>query len=325
MAPRPRASQGDANNGILNQPREKTIRKPKLSSTPISEVFLKACEERDWKKINACLELGVDINCTGSDNHSALYNSVGFYCYLSGNRKVSDFLIGHPDLDVDQINREGILKISCGTWQKGLLRKLCALPGIDVNAGNPLERATLYHNVAAIKILAENPDLNWNAGGDVFQTPIFRALSGGYVDILELLLSQPTLVLSRTDYKGNSVGHFAVEYSFVKEFNPGELNVSAFPVKCVELLSKDPRMNWNVRNKKGETPIMVALKNKEKDMVKILLKNPNVYRGDIMKTQEGNDILTEMLQEADQENGKLPSKVPDCPVSIYCLVVPCKI
>ena len=67
---------------------------------------------------------------------------------------------------------------------------------------------------------------------------------------------------------------------------------------------------------------MVALKNKEKEMVKILLKNPRVDRGDLMKTKEGNDILTEMIQEADQENRKLPSKVPDCPVSIYCFVIP---
>lgn len=61
---------------------------------------------------------------------------------------------------------------------------------------------------------------------------------------------------------------------------------------------------------------MIALKNKEKEMVKILLKNPRVDRGEIMKTEEGNDILTEMIQEADQENRKLPSKIPDCPVCL---------
>ena len=80
------------------------------------------------------------------------------------------------------------------------------------------------------------------------------------------------------------------------------MNVTCFPVKCVELLSKDPRVNWNVRNAKGETPIMLALKNKEREMVKILLKNPRVDRGEILKTKEGMEILTEMLQETTKEH-----------------------
>ena len=76
-------------------------------------------------------------------------------------------------------------------------------------------------------------------------------------------------------------------------------------------------MNWNVRNAKGETPIMLALKNKEREMVKILLKNPRVDRGEILKTKEGMEILTEMLQETDEEN--IASKVPECPVRICCI------
>ena len=89
----------------------------------------------------------------------------------------------------------------------------------------------------------------------------------------------------------------------------------SFPVKCVELLRKDPRVNWNVRDENGETPIMIALKNKKKEMVKILLKNPKVDRRDHMKTNEGNDILTEMIQEADSPQ-QWP---PPCPVSIVAI------
>ena len=99
------------------------------------------------------------------------------------------------------------------------------------------------------------------------------------------------------------MGHFAVGYSFTKKHYPNLLNVSAFPVKCVELLSKDPRVNWNARNGNGETPIMLALKNKEREMVKILLNTPGVDFGDVTRTSEGQAILREMF-----------SKVPECPV-----------
>ena len=182
----------------------------------------------------------------------------------------------------------------------------------------------MFHNMAAINILAENPTLDWNAGEPFYVTaiPIAGALQRGYADIVELLLSQPTLNLD-VMCSGSSLAHLAVEYETLKSYcYRRELNVSAFPVKCVELLSKDPRVNWNIRNTDGDTPVMVALKNQEKEMVKILLKTPGVDLSDVTKSTEGQAILTEMLQEADKENRKLPSKVPDCPVSIYCSVVP---
>lgn len=208
MAPRPRHPKTSANSGILNQPRERTIRKPKLSNTPISEVFMKACEERDFKKIRACLDLEVDINCRDSDNHSALYKSLSL-SYHPSNRKISDFLIEHPDLDVDQINEEKILNVACYNGGEDQLRKLCELPGIDVNAGYPVRLAVLIRNVAAINILAENSALDWN-GVSFINSPIFLALENGHADIVELLLSQPSLDLGKTGYDWRSVGHIAV-------------------------------------------------------------------------------------------------------------------
>ena len=189
-------------------------------------------EEEDFKKIRACLDLGVDINCRGSDNHSALYNSLDLF---NRNKKIFDFLIEHPYLDVDQINSDGILERACFSAQEDQVRNLCNLPGIDVNAGNPLSTAILHHNVAAINILAENPALDWNAGDYKIQTPIVQALRYGYADIVEILLSKPRLDLTGTDDTGRTVAHFAVEYEGLKRsiYFLETLNVSAFPVKCV--------------------------------------------------------------------------------------------
>lgn len=266
----PRTQQPASSTESLSQPRERTIRNPRVSTkTTLSEVFLEACKKKDFQKINACLTLGVDINSKDSDNHSALYHSLG---YGGDGEKIFDCIITQPELDVEQINKEGILMmVSCGIDQREKLRKLCQLPGIDVNAANPLSWAVGCYNVAAIKILAKNPNLNWNAGNCLFATPIIGALERGFPEVVEILLSQPTLDLERSDDEGRSVGHIAVECS------PSW--ASASPVKCVELLSMDSRVNWNVRNKEGETPIMVALNQNKKEIVKILLITPRLIVG----------------------------------------------
>ena len=63
---------------------------------------------------------------------------------------------------------------------------------------------------------------------------------------------------------------------------------------------------------------MIALRNKEMEMVRILLKTPGVDLGDITKTQEGNDLIKGMIQKADDQTRNLLSKVPECPVSLSC-------
>ena len=266
---------------------------------------MKACKENDDKKIQACLTLGVDINSTDEDGYSGLW-------YAVYNKQLLDIFIKHPDLDIDQVNREQMLENAIPRGAEAV-RKLCNLPGIDVNAGNPLKWAAFHNRKDIMKILAENPKLDWN-NGDEIGYPITMALDSGCADIVEYLLQQPGLDLNVRLYRGRSVGQCAVEYSFLKEYSPHEKNVTRFPVKCVELLSKDSRVDWNIRNDEGETPIMVALKNKETEMVKILLRTPGVFLGDVAKTKEGDVLLKEILQEAEDQKKSLPSSVPECPV-----------
>jgi len=235
------------------------INKQKLSQTPISDVFLKACKEEDFEKVRACLTLGVDINCTDDQTgHSGLF-------YVAHDKKLFDLFIGHPDLDIDQVNRDAILSfVACYDVEK--VRKLCNLPGIDVNAGG-----------------------------------VHAALVGGSVGAVEHLLQQSGLNLDVKLYGGRSVGHIAVKYS---------------PLKCVELLSKDPRVNWNVRNDSGDTPIMVALKGKRIEVVKILLRTPGVSLDDVTETKEGKNLLKEVLQEAEELRRNLAGTVPECPICL---------
>ena len=260
------------------------VSKQKLSETPlsVSDLFLDACKELDIEMVRGCLILGVDINSTDQDGHFGLYHIVNSRKLLDCDwsrfdqyKKLFDLFVEHPDLNIDQVNRDGILARVTNDVKK--IRKLCNLPGIDVNAGNPIAAALDF---------------------------------GSYVSV-EYLLQQTGLNLDVKSYGGKSVGHSAVS----------GFSLFYSPLKCVELLSKDPRVNWNVRNDLGETPIMVALKDKKMEMVKILLKTPGVSLADVTKSKEGENLLKEVFQEAEELRRNLSSTVPECLVKLPAIDV----
>ena len=41
-------------------------------------------------------------------------------------------------------------------------------------------------------------------------------------------------------------------------------------VECVELLSRDTRVDWNRRNESGDTPLMFCIKNNKTEMLEII-------------------------------------------------------
>ena len=43
-----------------------------------------------------------------------------------------------------------------------------------------------------------------------------------------------------------------------------------------QLLSDDERVEWNTKNKAGDSPILYCIKNNKTEMVQILLNNPRV-------------------------------------------------
>ena len=46
--------------------------------------------------------------------------------------------------------------------------------------------------------------------------------------------------------------------------------------KCVELLTEVKGLDWNQRNMKGETPILIAMRENRTDIVKKMMKCPQV-------------------------------------------------
>ena len=47
-------------------------------------------------------------------------------------------------------------------------------------------------------------------------------------------------------------------------------------LRCVEILSRDRRVEWNIKNSDGDTPIMYCLKTNKIEMFRLLLNSPRV-------------------------------------------------
>merc|ERR1712018_383262 len=46
--------------------------------------------------------------------------------------------------------------------------------------------------------------------------------------------------------------------------------------RCLELLSGDRRVDWNIKNSDGDTPVMFCLKNNKMEMARCLINTPGV-------------------------------------------------
>ena len=76
--------------------------------------------------------------------------------------------------------------------------------------------------------------------------------------------SVPHLNLSVTDWRGRNIAQIAVEEE------GGER------LRCVEILSRDRRVEWNIKNSDGDTPIMYCLKTNKMEIFCLLLNCPRV-------------------------------------------------
>ena len=109
--------------------------------------------------------------------------------------------------------------------------------------------------------------------------PVTIALEWGQADILETILAVPPaqLDLGVTDLYGDNVAQIAVES------NEGERE------KCFQLISQVERVDWNLKNSYGETPVMFCLKTNKTAMANVLLNLPEVD----LDTVDTNDLHLE--------------------------------
>ncbi len=152
--------------------------------------------------------------------------------------------------------------------KNGLTQVVLALinTGFDVNSVDNFKRSSLWYaadrgNNALIEVLIENGS-NVDEKDNRLQTPLFRAIIHNHVDTVALLLNH----------------HASLKIKSISGNTPLMVAAADHEKVLQLLLNRSTELNVSQRNHSSETALMIAIKNKCKPCVKVLIEhgsNPN--------------------------------------------------
>ena len=252
--------------------------------------FLSACSAGDLELAKSSLAGGADVNgrrgyllMSQSGLHSAAR-------WGDDRGELLDLLLAQPGLDVnirDDHNWTPLMEACFGGSENSLM-KLLQVDGIEINYQNFSGQTALHlafenDNLGCIKILGEASGLNWNLKDQMEWTPLLTAAVLGRADSLEIILNVPQHQVDLTviDNKGFNVAWCAL-FNAMDNKEDEEEEYRGDRKRCVELLTADPRVDWNFRDPEdGDTPLHFCLENGELErgeveLAKIIIKNPSV-------------------------------------------------
>ena len=220
--------------------------KPVMTHFPANKYrgFIQHCLDNDLEKVKDCLSSGVDVNTVSEDGRWSGLTIAAYYNFPG--LELIEILLAHPDIKVNNTTRYESrqltpLVIACQRGNSAIVSRLVQVPGLDIN----------HQNVGI------GPgDL---CGG---ATPLYWALMAKCSDIVNILVKQPKINYNLKTEVGETLAQAAVR---------------AGNVRCVEtLIAQESFDSWNVPDWRGDTPIMIALKESRTEFVKILANCPRV-------------------------------------------------
>ena len=111
--------------------------------------------------------------------------------------------------------------------------------------------------------------------------PVTLAVERGYADILRIILSVPgDRVDLSVEVDGDNLAWLAVKNSDARR-----------QLRCMKLLCKDERVDWNTRDVAGNTPLLFCLKGNQLEMARLLLGTPRVD----LHVKDGDGKYPEMI------------------------------
>ena len=156
---------------------------------------------------------------------------------------------------------------------ENIVRRLCQVTDIQLNNRDNIGWTALYHavdsnNPACVSVLRGVAGVDWNVRSNAGLYPLTRAVEFGHAECLQIILSvpEPHLDLTVTDGRGRNIVQIAVE----------ENDRAAQKDRCLELLSGDRRVDWNIKNRNSDTPVMFCLKSNKIEMARCLINTPGV-------------------------------------------------
>ena len=210
--------------------------------------FISACQRNDTSSVRELLSRGADVNWR---NDLDMRMAGLHYAARSNYGELLELLLDQTGVDVNITNNycRTPLIWACSRGHDAIVRRLSLVSNIEYNCRDLWGRSALHHAVyhnkhACVWVLRGTGALHidWNMMSDYGECPLVIAIYQGYPDILQTILSVPQLDLSVVDNRVRNVAQIAVE-----ELREGS--------KCLELLIGDPRVNWNIKSRAGDTPL----------------------------------------------------------------------
>ena len=306
-------------------------------SDTVQETFLKACNENNLVKVNACIQLEVDINCevvnrefvTLDDNEEEVFKDFdqdmnGFHgstglhiAAKKGFSELVDILLAHPNIECNILDNYGRTPLLCASTVE-ILQKLLDDDRVDVNVANSQSESVLFTamgfiTLGQIKILQAKQFILWNlkkgrSGGIALEE--FCRL--GKYKHLDAILSAYRDNGSEIGYDLNSISDYIPRA--VLECEDDELTL-----KCLKVLAKEPKIQWNERKwmsgwVENSRPLEIAMRRGNQKIFNFMMSIPAVNKEAVFPNL--HPMLKNCLQEKEKEKPKKRPRVPtlECPV-----------
>ena len=192
------------------------------------------------------------------------------------------------------------LIVACKAGNSTIVSSVLEMPRPDINFQDEDGDTAIYlaideEQTECVRTLAETGKVQWNKRDIWGHTPLYYALGRSYSDIVDIIMQQPNIDYTVQTEMGDTLGHAAV---------------TGGSVECVEKLIAQERFHsWNVPDGplmgQGDTPIMLALKLCNTEIVEILIRCPQVDLS--CRDREGWSLVFRAIQR--NELGKKMLKI----------------
>ena len=258
----------------------------------LNKEFVQYCEKNELEKVRACLTLEVDVNTVSGDGLRSGLTIAAHKNYL----ELLDVLLSHPAIKINQTtDAAGIgfpgyqytgLMFACDAGNSDTVSRLVEEEGLDFNyqyhgGVTAAILASARGHAECVRVLARTGKVDWNLRNNLGQTPLYWALYNGDSDIVDILVKIPRIDFNVKTKDGETLAQLAVWKGVVRN---------------VETLANQEKFDcWNVPDKNGDTPVMMALKSGKTDMMKILVGCPRVDL--TIRDKEGWTLLMRTIAE----------------------------
>jgi len=208
------------------------------------------------------------------DEKDARGNTALYRASQAGDQNKVKLLIKEYDVDVNSQGEYGytpLHRAAEGGYTK-IVKLLLELNGVDVNAksidgSSPLHYAVKWGYTEVVKLLLGTPDIEVNSENNGGVTSLLVALKNsrpGKTEIVDLLLSAPGINVNARDNTG-----------YGRNYTPLHVAAKLGRPEIAKLLLQAP-VEINALDDNGFTPLLTAIAFTNTEIVKMLLKVPEV-------------------------------------------------